>query len=177
MTKGKNISDPPGFLRVRLPEWQVVNKQILSEFSRHHSHPDRQSHFFHGRFENLYLDADRIPSVGVLLDAALESAADILQQPKSSLKCGYWFNLMSPGHVTSWHTHDEDDELLSCVYYLDVPENSGDLKLRLSETVQSITPENGMFVFFSPMLEHAVGENKSGQPRLSLAINFGPVVA
>ncbi len=170
------MSDAKGreYRVVRLEDWRGLNQSILQEFSGCYSRPDRQSHFFHGRHENLYIDAERMPSVRLLLKKAVVQAAAILKLPQAELKYGYWFNLMHPGHVTSLHSHDEDDELLSCVYYLDVPGNSGDLVLELSEGSKYITPENGMFVFFPPHLEHAVTENRSGSPRLSLAINFGP---
>lgn len=163
----------PEFTIISLPDWKSVNEAVLREFSLCQETPDRQSHLFHGRFENLYIDKARMPSMQALLDRAVGQAADILGIAPSRLKYGYWFNLMHPGNVTSLHSHDEDDELLSCVYYLDVPGNSGDLVLELSEGSKYITPENGMFVFFPPTLEHAVTENLSGRSRLSLAINFG----
>jgi hypothetical protein len=163
----------PEFTIVSLPNWESVNGAVLREFSLCRETPDRHSHLFHGRFENLYIDKARMPSMQVLLDRAAGQAAGILGITPSRLKYGYWFNLMHPGHVTSLHSHDEDDELLSCVYYLDVPTNSGDLVLELAEGSKYITPESGMFVFFPPYLEHAVTENRSKLPRLSLAINFG----
>lgn len=157
-----------------LPGWQTVNESILREFSGCLANPDRQSHFFHGRYENLYVDTVRMPSMQALLQPAVRQAAEILGVAPSHLKYGYWFNLMHSGHITSMHSHDEDDELLSCVYYLDVPKNSGNLQLMLARGIHTITPENGMFVFFPPNLEHGVTENHSELPRLSVAINFGP---
>jgi len=164
----------PEYTVVRLPEWQAMHERILSEFAVCTDKPERQSHFFHGRFENLYIGVECMPSLQDLLDTAAEQAAKILQLSLADLKYGYWFNLMYPGHVTSLHSHDEDDELLSCVYYLDVPQDSGNLILGLAEGPQSLVPEDGMFVFFPPQLEHEVTENRSASPRLSLAINFGP---
>ncbi len=153
---------------------ETINAAILEQFSQCREAPDHQSHFFHGRFENLYIDRQRIPALAAVLEAAREYAADILQRDSNALKTGFWFNLMAPGHVTTLHSHDEDDELLSCVYYIEVPEHSGDLLLHLPEGEQRIEPVAGRFVFFSPDLEHAVAENRSGQSRLSVAINFGP---
>ncbi len=164
----------PGYSIVSLPQYRALNERIVKEFFRCADRPERQSHFFHGRYENLYIGVDCVPSLQELLDAAVVQAAAVLQLEPSRLKYGYWFNLMHPGHVTSLHSHDEDDELLSCVYYLDVPRGSGDLVLHLAEERLAITPENGMFVFFPPQLEHEVRENTSASPRLSLAINFGP---
>lgn len=167
-------SQIPEYTMVSLPQYKAMNKRIVKEFFACADRPERQSHFFHGRYENLYIEVDRVPSLRALLDIAVVQAAGILQLDPSQLKYGYWFNLMYPGHVTSVHSHDEDDELLSCVYYLDVPKDSGDLVLHLAEGRLAIRPENGMFVFFPPQLEHEVRENASTSARLSLAINFGP---
>ncbi|WP_456404511.1 2OG-Fe(II) oxygenase, partial [Thiolapillus sp.] len=139
-----------------------------------HAQPDRQSHLFHGRYENLYIDRERMPSMRLLLNAAAQRAAAILGVSASQLKYGFWFNLMQPGRVTSLYSHDKDDELLSCVYYLDAPQGSGNLVLNLAEGRKTIVPENGMFVFLPPQLEHEVTENRRSSARLSLVINFGP---
>jgi len=84
---------------------------------------------------------------------------------------------MQAGHSTSTHTHEEDDELLSGVYYISVPKESGDLILgdvSKDEKRIRITPEEGEFIFFSPKLLHAVEENQSSELRLSIGVNFGP---
>ncbi len=141
-----------------------------------------KTHYLGGRFENIYIDRGRIPSLAELLDEAIQYASQILDTYKNSdlkLKVGFWFNEMQAGHKTSAHTHDEDDELLSGVYYINVPESSGNLVLgdttKESDECVSITPIAGEFIFFSPRLLHAVDENESGQMRLSIGMNFGSV--
>jgi len=74
------------------------------DFSRH-------THFFGGRFENLYLDRDRIPELRIIPDQAERWAREILDWGDRPLRCGFWFNAQGPGQATSEHTHEELDEL------------------------------------------------------------------
>ena len=89
------------------------------------------------------------------------------------LQAGCWFNHMPPGAVTTLHSHDDDDELLSAVYYVSVPENSGSLVIHQHDEQHVITPVEGKFVFFAPDVAHEVSENLSTRERLSIGINFG----
>ena len=135
---------------------------------------ERRTHFIGGRFENLYLDRARIPAVLPVLDQALACAGLILARAPETLRCGFWLNLMEPGQNTSKHTHDEHDELLSGVYYVAIPPNSGDLILYDGPSTIRIKPRAGTFIFFPPHLPHAVETNRSASPRLSIGINIGP---
>jgi quercetin dioxygenase-like cupin family protein len=80
---------------------------------------------------------------------------------------------MQQGHVTQPHRHDVDGELISAVYYIRVPSDSGDLILTGDSRQKTILPREGMFVFFQPDVLHEVTENKSGATRLSIGMNFG----
>jgi uncharacterized RmlC-like cupin family protein len=90
------------------------------------------------------------------------------------LRCGFWFTAMGPGQSTSEHTHEENDELLSAVYYVEAPEGSGDLVLYDGPLAIHVAPEAGVLLFFPPALPHSVEANRSGRARLSIGINFGP---
>jgi uncharacterized RmlC-like cupin family protein len=159
-----------------LPNAEVVNRDILGAFrSLGPEDFDRRSHLIGGRYENLYLDRLRMPALGPLLDQALACAGHILGRSPTSLRCGFWFNAMEPGQSTSEHTHEENDELLSAVYYVEAPEGSGDLVLYDGPLTIRVGPEAGTLLFFPPDLPHAVETNRSGQPRLSIGINFGPL--
>jgi hypothetical protein len=81
---------------------------------------------------------------------------------------------MEPGHVTLPHHHEEDDELVSGVYYVQVPTDSGDLVLGEGAASCRLAPRPGMLVFFPPTLVHEVTRNNSAGVRLSVAMNFGP---
>ncbi|MDO8350777.1 MAG: putative 2OG-Fe(II) oxygenase [Gallionella sp.] len=158
-----------------LAEAGVINRQIMDIYGGLREQDMlRRSHFFGGRFENLYLDHERIPALGPVLAQATTFAANLLELPKQALKRGFWFNDMGPGQATSKHDHDEYDELLSAVYYIHVPENSGNLIIHDRHSQTEVTPESGMFVFFAPAVLHSVSSNQSGERRLSIGMNFGP---
>lgn len=157
-----------------IPDAITLNQQIFSCFEKLYTYPHiKRSHFFHGRFENIYINSSDIPEILPLL-ATVEQAAVEIVGSSQQLRCGYWFNLMRPGDQTSLHVHDEDDELLSAVYYIVTPDNCGDLVLGTMPIAARIRPVSGMLVFFPPNLPHAVETNTSGYNRLSIAFNFGP---
>lgn len=134
----------------------------------------RKSHHFFGRYENIYIDSTRIPALQKVISAAINIASTILHCPSETLKAGLWFNVMQPGDKTTLHQHDDDDELLSAVYYVQVADKSGTLRLRKNAVLTQVEPQEGMFVFFPPNMPHEVSENLSDQCRISLGINIGP---
>jgi uncharacterized RmlC-like cupin family protein len=164
---------PPVHL-LRLPEAEAVNRRLLQRFSVLREDPaTRRTHFLHGRYENLYIDRERVPEILPLIQAGTRAAATILGRT-GPLRCGFWFNWMGPGHRTSLHTHEERDELLSAVYYVTAPAHCGDLVLDLSLTRLRLSPSPGLMVLFPPDVPHEVDVNRSGEDRLSVAFNFGP---
>lgn len=138
----------------------------------------RQTHYFHGRFENLYLESkdgcSGLAELDRVIEQALEYCADLLEVRKNALKIGFWFNLMEPGQVTSLHRHDDYDELVSGVAYLTVPEQSGDLVLIDRDQEVRVSPVAGDMLFFSPQTPHRVEQNRSATRRLSIGMNIGP---
>lgn len=139
-----------------------------------HDASNRQSHFFKGRFENIYLPIDKLPEVATILDYSEQSAREILNIPDAPLRTGFWFNYMQPGDTTTLHRHDDDDELLSAVYYLRVPPDSGDLILHPVTGVERVIPKEGRLILFPPSVPHEVSENRSAEARLSIGMNIGP---
>jgi hypothetical protein len=160
--------------QARLPDAQRLNDRILAGYAglsdEDYSH---RSHFIAGRFENLYLQRGRIPGLSEVLTLAEGAARDILGHP-GPLRCGFWLNAMEAGHTTSEHTHEENDELLSAVYYVATPPDSGDLVLRDGPLRVRLTPTPGTCLFFPPDLPHWVEANQSPGLRLSIGMNFGP---
>ncbi|MBV5272642.1 MAG: 2OG-Fe(II) oxygenase [Lamprocystis purpurea] len=164
--------------RCVLPGAAAVNAAILTAFQTLTPESfDRRSHLVGGRYENLYLERARMPALAPVLEHALHCAATILGESAHGLRCGFWFNATGPGHHTSEHTHDECDERLSAVYYVDAPADCGDLILYDGPLTMRVTPVAGTLLFFPPNLPHAVEPNRSGQLRLSIGINFGPLPA
>jgi hypothetical protein len=151
-----------------------VNKKVAAQFDLLKDDDFKEkTHWFHGRYENIYLEVEKIPELEIIINAALENAANLLKVNKEKLATGFWLNAMAAGDVTTVHTHDDSDELLSCVYYINVPEKSGDLIIISDKEKTIIKPEEGTFVFFLPDILHEVSKNESGQARLSIAFNFG----
>ena len=156
--------------------WRL-NDKILQGFLNHYQRDDiRKTHLFGGRYENIYLTEQHIPELAALIIEATNHAEDILQV--KNLRAGFWFNYMPPDSTTTLHTHDDDDELMSAVYYVSVPEHSGNLILYEKSNTPTprkfeITPEEGMFIFFKPDVPHEVSSNNSTQSRLSIGFNFG----
>lgn len=155
---------------------QEQNANLQCHYLALNDKPETQkTHFFEGRFENIYIEIDRVPGLQILMQETLGFASSNLVSELSSLKTGFWFNEMHQGHRTTAHTHDEDD-LLSAVYYINVPNNSGDLILCDAELddVTRITPDAGEYIFFAPNLLHSVETNQSDQMRLSIGMNIRP---
>ena len=152
-----------------------TNEKVLNKFKVMTDNDFKEkTHLFHGRYENIYFTLENFPEIELIIETALKNAADILKLEKEKLTSGFWLNAMNDGDVTTAHTHDDDDELLSCVYYINVPSNSGDLIITDENKQQiKIKPEAGQFIYFPPNTLHEVSKNKSGQFRLSIAFNFG----
>jgi hypothetical protein len=134
----------------------------------------RQSHHFEGRFENTYIEASDIPAIAAVLTLVKQQAGQLLGVSMEKLKTGFWFNAMQAGQRTAPHHHDENDELLSAVYYIRVPEHSGDLVLHGDDRKITVQPEEGKLVMFAPAVLHEVTVNHSAEMRLSVAMNVGP---
>ena len=154
-----------------------INEALLQQFINHWQDEDViRTHLFHDRYENIYLNEQHIPELAPLIAEATQLAEEILHL--ENLRAGYWFNYMPPGATTTLHTHDDDDELLSGVYYVHVPQDSGNLLIyddtdkSHPETIE-IIPETGRFIFFGPDVRHEVSRNNSTEHRLSIGMNFG----
>lgn len=160
-----------------LPDAALINDRFLKAFAGlHEADFTRRTHFFGGRFENLYLERTRVPELVQVLVHAESCAREILGLGRTPLRSGFWLNAQGPGQSTTEHTHDENDELLSGVYYVSVPQASGDLVLLDGHLRVVVTPKAGMFLFFPPNLPHRVETNRSSDQRLSVAFNFGPAM-
>lgn len=156
-----------------LPNAAAVNPALIAAFEREKDAQDlKRTHMFAGRFENIYIPRQRLPELSPLSDFVVAAAMQILR--RSTLRHGFWFNEMHPGHSTTLHSHEEEDELLSAVCYLQCPDDSGRLILHDDEAEVVVTPRPGLVVLFPPDLPHRVEENTGRGTRLSVAFNFGP---
>ena len=165
----------PTLYTAEMDQADDINSALLSGFIDHLDDADiKKTHFFNGRYENIYIDDNKIPQIKTVLDTVVQHAAKILDMPSNELKAGLWFNAMGHGQVTTAHRHDDFDELLSAVYYVKIPANSGNLILQIRNFKTEVEPKAGTFVFFPPDMIHEVTENHSQEMRLSLGINIGP---
>lgn len=153
------ISDRLAEKILALADEQIINK----------------THFFEGRYENIYVDIETISELKQVIQQAKKFAAEILDRNINDLKIGFWINIMQRGHTTSLHCHEDADELLSGVFYVKVPGQSGQFIYHLDGEKHSLVPEQGSYLFFSPALLHEVTEHQSDEPRISVAFNIGPM--
>jgi hypothetical protein len=161
------------FHRAWLAEAAAVNAALLRRFLQlREAGSLRGSHCFDGRFENLYAERADVPELEPVLVAAAREAERLLGAPGAPFS--FWFNAAEPGHRTGLHTHDDGDERLSGVYYVQVPEQSGDLLLGAGPDQSRLRPQAGLLVFFPPDLPHEVEIHRGEGLRLSVAFNFGP---
>ena len=123
-----------------------------------------------------------VPEIRCIFSLACKFGKELIDEsfivPNKSLgidRDEFWFNIAKPGESTGWHDHKED-ALISAVYYLDVPQNSGDIQFRfknnnewLYHTIQS---KNNKLILFHSNIEHSVGINNSNDDRISLAFNL-----
>ena len=140
------------------------------------------SHKINGRWENQYLSIQYFPELRKLFRTACREGKEILEKslvvPYKELGLPmdeFWFNIAGPGESTGWHDHKERSEL-SGVYYLHVPDNSGDIHFRKkidAETFEwEIKSQTGKLILFDSNIEHSVPENKSKENRISIAFNL-----
>ena len=164
---------------VQHPQPDALNARLASAFAGlADADFDRRTHFIDGRFENLYVPADRLSGADELLRFVTAQARDVLGLDAGptapALRCGFWLNAMRPGQRTSRHNHDENDEMLSAVYYVTAPKGSGDILFHDQPFQIRVTPRPGLLLLFPPSLLHSVEANRSDQLRLSVAFNLGP---
>ncbi len=170
------------------PQAQAINGRLEQAFSRlADSDFERRSHFIGGRFENLYVEAERLPGMADVLAFGLQQARTLLSKTNGgwlgkpiatdqALRVGFWINAMQPGQSTSRHSHEEHDEMLSGVYYVSAPADSGDILFHDPPFETRVRPQAGLLLLFAPALEHSVEVNRSKAQRLSIAFNIGPAL-
>lgn len=157
-----------------LTNFEDINAEILEQYYNLSLNEDlKRTHFFNGRFENTYIPEQQIPAIQAVLNMGRFYARQILAEDVDQMKMGFWFNEMKSGHETSLHTHEEYDEKLSAVYYIQAPRDSGNLVVHENDQLTAFTPVPGRIILFLPDLPHHVEKNNSDILRLSVALNFG----
>jgi len=82
-----------------------------------------------------------------------------------------WLNINYPKCYNTLHSHDERAD--NClVYYVKVPEDSGDIIFVSIDGEKTISPKENMILKFPPGLCHCVEPNFSEDNRISIAMNI-----
>ena len=156
---------------------------ILDEF---HNNTDNHTHthFINNRWENIYINPQKIPSVLPLLSKIISEAIKIYHhrlKPHQTLviphellgyeKNEFWFNSALPGESTAVHNHN-GKAIISGVYYLQIPDKSGNVVfIHENKEELEIPVKPGKLIFFPAGLDHYVKENKGSRKRISLSFN------
>ena len=83
----------------------------------------------------------------------------------------FWFNSALPGESTGVHNHN-GKAIISGVYYLQVPEKSGNIIfIHENKEKLEVPAKPGKLIFFPSELDHYVKENKGSGKRISLSFN------
>jgi len=158
-----------------------VRRSILNGIKQNKEHI-KLSHKINGRWENQYLGYQFVPQIIDIFRLACKAGKALAGRsviiPYQGLGLSvdeYWFNVTLPYESTGWHDH-KNNAILSGVYYLKVPSNSGDIcfrqKINKSWDEFSIRSETGKMVIFDSNIQHSVSRNKSDDKRISLAFNM-----
>tara|TARA_B100001996_G_C18524773_1_gene540669 strand:- start:117 stop:773 length:657 start_codon:yes stop_codon:yes gene_type:complete len=87
----------------------------------------------------------------------------------------WWGHVIPPNASTNYHHHRGEAEV-SCVYYVEVPENSGDIIFILEASVKEyrevIKSKTNDLIVFPSFIPHMTGKNKSNKDRISVSANF-----
>lgn len=162
---------------LKIADHQQKNKKLIQEYQNAESFYDH-SHWIAGRWENTYCPISLLPTARKLFQIAVEFLESTCN--KSTLiphsvpgmeNDGFWFNHMPPGSKTGLHDH-KSGAFLSGVYYIKVPENSGNIVFQVDSESKEIISEEGKMILFPPSLKHQVHENQSNEDRISLAFNL-----
>lgn len=82
----------------------------------------------------------------------------------------YWSQIHQPLESTNLHHHGDYD--IAFVYYVKVPEKSGNLIFELERLTHHITPKVGEMIIFPAWIKHKVTKNMSNDIRISISGNL-----
>jgi len=122
------------------------------------------------------------------IDAVLENVPTLVNKPLTERKIYTWVNINRNNNYNQRHTHLDTNCFLSGVYYVKVPENSGNIRFYdpRGALIQGmpehdyyhngfayhyLEPQEDMVIYFPSWLEHDVEPNESNKERVSIAFN------
>jgi len=82
----------------------------------------------------------------------------------------FWFNISPKNAYHRWHDHGQAVKQAG-VFYIQIPENSGNIEFKENDKIYSIIPYEGLLLVF-PKIKHRVLPNNSDQDRISMSFNI-----
>ena len=190
---------PTPIWRFEFSDFEPVNAAILEELEQigWDKLDDRQRaivHPSHTFSEDRFVSLEEIPSIRVVLDFFVSACKAIarernwdMREHEVSLR-NFWVHATPPGELTQIHDHKPD--ILSGVYYVDKPEDSGDLVFQDVNPYHEFTPrplpgktdpnnrpeytlkaDDGTMLVFPGWLPHKIPRNNSSRRRVSVSFN------
>lgn len=129
---------------------------------------------FNSDFEDTLFDI--CPEFQKVVDAAIQLAAEEVDVPGMMLDdWEYWAHIHEKNMSTDIHAHHPD--AVSCVYYVNVPEGSGDIVfIPEPEYIPTsmIESQEGELLMFPGWLKHKVTRHQGEEKRVSVSFNLYP---
>lgn len=145
-----------------------------------------------GGFQSDFIDhAPEIQDLIFEIEERLEHLKEVFKfkNTKRLAVESMWININPPFSYNNFHTHT--NSYVSGVFYVDVPENSGNIEFKHPAILQPlfvtedifeeynaynsskwiISPEQNQLIMFPGWLEHGVSQNLSEHDRISIAFN------
>jgi uncharacterized protein (TIGR02466 family) len=190
---------PTPIWSIMFEDYQPVNEAIRNELSqldwdRIEKEAEEQFDEIHTFSEDRFITIEQVPSMRIILDFFLQVSHEIADELNWDLNgrrfvvSRYWVHITPPGDITQAHSHRPS--LLSGVYYVDTPQNCGDVVfindnpyIAYGPAVQAgkssylggagrqFKSREGKMLVFPAWLQHQVPRNKSGRPRISISFN------
>jgi uncharacterized protein (TIGR02466 family) len=202
-----NVKDRHRHLLFPTPIWQFMfegcqelNEEIYRDVVSFDWEGYKKAHNLHfgddlsSRAEDTFIPIDRalslLPVLKFVADCAAEAGADYGWdlENRSLEVTEFWANVNRPYDYNMRHNHVPGH--LSGVYYVKVPDGSGDIRFYDDRRLRTVTepapvrdsglasrsytfhPTAGMMLMFPSWLDHIVGQNKTNEIRLSISFNI-----
>jgi uncharacterized protein (TIGR02466 family) len=178
-----------------IPVDEVDNSKIELEcYKRREIDTGKQASNYRGwQSNNIYSHHENMPNINRLIESINKHSKIIFDNYGVKEKYianieGIWLNINTPGSSNGTHIHT--DSILSGIYYVRVPEDSGDLVFQNNLTQAYINgtflkedtditkpsahykPVEGAVIIFPSWIPHYVLANNSDKDRISIAFNF-----
>jgi uncharacterized protein (TIGR02466 family) len=164
-------------IRLDLIEW-------LNNYARMYPSNSRSNVHGYQSPDNFYKEKSFTPFLNYMSPRIMELVESHKNHEESNLQfqprlSNMWFNINYKGSYNVYHTHP--GSVLAGVLWVDIPENSGELRFHhhdehnLSQsqnTTLDLDPVEGMMLLFPASLAHEVSMNYSEETRTSIAFNL-----